>query len=144
MDQRFDPLGEIAKLRNTLTRAINQGMRAPNQPYPPVDVYVTDSAVIVRTAPIPWLNKSSVEVSMENDTLHVRGETLPDTEIPEAAYVLREVFTGRFERTITLPVEVHADKAQAAFKEGVLTITLPVVKDAAGSSRIIAVTPIER
>ena len=86
---------------------------------------------------LPNLDVANLELT-ENDgnVLSIRGERKPP-EIPNAVWVRQERTYGRFERTLTLPVLIDADKVEAIYEEGVLKLTLP--KHEAAKPRKIAV-----
>lgn len=144
---RFDPMQEITNMRENVRKAVDEGLRAlgssqASPRFPKVDVYETDDAVIVRTEPILGLVASSVEVSMEDDLLKLTGESQPDVNISEQAYIQRELRFGAFAREVRIPISVHADRAAAKLHQGVLTVTLPKAEPA-DHSQIISVTPVE-
>lgn len=93
---------------------------------PPVDLYETAEAVIVRLG-VPGAEGASLALTIEEDYLVVRGETAP----PGARWGERtvvhwqEIPYGRFERRVPLPAPVNKDGAKASFKNGVLEVTLP-------------------
>ncbi len=74
-------------------------------------------------AELPGLDEKDVELSLEDGVLTLRGEKKSDVEDKDRGYSERSY--GRFERRIALPRSVERDKASAAFKNGVLTVTLP-------------------
>lgn len=143
-DSKFDPMKEIAALRSNISRAVEQGIKSiSNRSYfPAVDIYETDTAVIVQTEPMIGLKPDSIEVSMENDVLTLRGATEADDNIPENTYILRELTFGGFERQLTINRPVHANQARARLKMGMLIVTLPKALEADDESQIISVTPI--
>ncbi|HET8551509.1 MAG TPA: Hsp20/alpha crystallin family protein [Gammaproteobacteria bacterium] len=90
---------------------------------PSVDMVETDEDFRV-SAELPGVDGKDVEVLLtEDNTLTIRGEKKIEDEDRERR--LRERFYGRFERRISLPDEVEADKVEASFKNGVLTVKLP-------------------
>lgn len=138
--EKFDPMKEIGTLRDSLSRAVEQGMKNISGAYPAADVYETEDAVIVRTVPIAGLDAASIEVSMENGVLTLRGTAAVDSDLPEGAKLLiQERRNGEFKREIKIPRLVKAEAAQARLKQGALTITLPKIKDS--EPQIIGVTP---
>jgi HSP20 family protein len=87
-------------------------------------VEVTDSDKEVRvTAELPGLEEKDIEILLDDDVLTLRGERRSEMEDKDRRY--SERFYGRFERRIPLGGEVEEDKVEAAFVNGVLTITLP-------------------
>jgi HSP20 family protein len=93
---------------------------------PRVDVINRENEVLVR-AEIPGMEKKDLEVSMTNNTVTIKGETRHEEKKEEGDYVRREISSGSFCRTVTLPGDVDGTKAKAAFKDGVLELTVPKV-----------------
>lgn len=91
---------------------------------PSVDVVETDDAVRV-SAELPGLDQKDIELSLDRDLLVIRGEKRSETEEKGRNSYRAERRYGAFSRSVRLPTEVKADKAEAAFKNGVLTVTLP-------------------
>lgn len=91
---------------------------------PPVDMYQTDTHVVVET-PLPGVNENDVEIMIENDVLTIQGKTEKKTEVEEKNYWRKEVRTGSFYRQIALPAHVQSDGAQAVFEKGVLRVEVP-------------------
>ena len=89
-----------------------------------VDMYETDDAIIVKSA-IPGIEAQDLDISVTGDILIIKGETRADEEIKKENYLYRERRYGSFCRALTIPVPVVTDKAEAAFENGVLTLTLP-------------------
>ncbi len=88
----------------------------------PVDVWVTDEAVILQ-ASLPGAKPDDVDITFEGDTLIINA-VLPEPEI-EGKAVLQERYHGPVHRALTLDIPVDQEKAEAVFKEGVLTLTMP-------------------
>jgi len=94
-------------------------------------VYEKGDHIIV-DAEIPGLKKEDIEVTVENQTLHVRGEKKETNEVKRDGSYQSERFYGKFHRVVTLPAPVDVTKIEAAYKDGVLTVTLPKSADARG------------
>jgi HSP20 family protein len=92
----------------------------------PVDAYSTANELVI-TASVPGANPEEVEISIEGETLTIRGETKPPLENVE--YVIQERRFGPFSRTLTLGIPVKADQAEAVFDRGVLTLTIPKAEE---------------
>jgi HSP20 family protein len=88
----------------------------------PIDAYATDEDIVI-TAAIPGIDPSAVEITIEGDSLTIRGELKGPME--NVNYLLQERPYGSFSRTLRLNVPVQADKAEASFEKGVLTLTIP-------------------
>ena len=88
---------------------------------PPCDIYVIEKEIVLK-AELPGLKKEDVFVSIENNVLTIRGEKKAERN-GEGKY-FTERYYGAFERQIPL-YNVQEDKAEASFKNGVLTVSLP-------------------
>jgi HSP20 family protein len=95
---------------------------------PNADVYydALENAVIVKLE-LPGIEPGAVRLELEDNVLTVSGFR-SDERHPEAVYQQMEITYGRFERSITLPPEVDAEKAKADYGAGYLKIVLPVKK----------------
>src|SRR3546814_5339123 len=82
----------------------------------------TDKEIRV-TAELPGLDEKDVEITVEDGALTLRGEKRSEVEDKDRGY--SELSYGRFERRIGLPKGVDRDQANATFRNGVLTVTLP-------------------
>jgi HSP20 family protein len=92
----------------------------------PLDVYTTSEEIVI-TASLPGLTPDELDIVIEGDTLTIRGELRPPLENVE--YLFQERTDGPFSRTLTLNVPVEANKAEAVFENGVLTLTLPKAEE---------------
>lgn len=138
---KFDPLKSISALRDNLSRTIQHSIRQvlPNT-YPALDIYQTDDSLVIQTEAMIGLAPSTLEVSIEENVLTIKGETASPVDIPETAYLQRERVFGSFGRNITLPKPVIATNAKSSLKNGILTITIPLHKEQA---TIVNITPIQ-
>ena len=102
------------------------GSQAMARPVP-LDVYATPEEAIVIAA-VPGLNPENLEITYTQNTLTLSG-SVPNVAESEqgqqATWYLRELWSGQFQRTVTLPFEVDASKAEASFEHGIVRITLP-------------------
>jgi HSP20 family protein len=133
-----DPLASIDQLRRGLDEVFERaGARTTRRAgaFPPVNLYETTSDYVL-TAELPGLSGDDIDVSVERNRVTLRGER--KIGHPSDASLHRvERSTGVFRRTVELPVDVDADKAQAVYQNGVLTLQIP--KAAAHQPRQIAV-----
>ncbi len=98
---------------------------------PAVDIEDRENEVVVR-AELPGLDKKDFDVEVEADRLILRGEKKASKERREGNYYYSESNYGSFHRVVPLPAEVNRDKADASYKHGVLTVTLPKTEEAKG------------
>jgi len=96
---------------------------------PSVNVAETDENIVV-TAELPGIKQDEVEITIVNDVLTLKGEKKEEKEIKRENYHRIERSYGSFQRSISLPTGVQADKAKANYKDGVLSITIPKVEEA--------------
>lgn len=105
---------------------------------PAVDVTESDKAYEV-AAELPGMDEKNIEVKVANGNLTIRGEKQDEKEEQKKGYYLKERHFGAFERSFQLPEGVDADKIEASFKKGVLTITLPKKPEAQKPAKKIEV-----
>ncbi len=91
---------------------------------PAVDIVEKEAAYEI-TAELPGFDEKNVEVSLANGGLVIKGEKSVEKEEKEKNYHLHERRFGSFERYFDLPEGTDADRIEASFKKGVLTVTLP-------------------
>jgi HSP20 family protein len=103
--------------------------------WPSVEVSETDKEIKV-TAGLPGLEQKDVQVELTNGVLAISGEKKTESEDKDRLFSERHY--GRFERRIPVE-EVDEDKISAAFKNGVLTVTLPKVAQAQSKVKRIAI-----
>ncbi len=105
---------------------------------PRIDVSETDQAMQV-TAELPGMQEKDIQIALENEALVISGEKKNDLEEKGKNYHRIERNYGSFQRVIPLVSEVEAEKVEAVFKNGVLTITLPKTPAAAKLSHKIEI-----
>jgi HSP20 family protein len=105
---------------------------------PDIDVQDTGNAIQVK-AELPGLNEEDFEISVSDGALVIRGEKKDERRKEEQGYVLRERAFGRIERTVPLPEGIDPDGAQASFRNGVLTVTIPKTEQSRASVKRIGV-----
>jgi HSP20 family protein len=96
---------------------------------PHVDINENDREIKV-TAELPGMDNSDIDVSVNKDSLTIKGEKKEEKEDKGKDYYHVERSFGSFSRTIPLPEEVETEKAEAHFKKGVLKIKIPKSKKA--------------
>ncbi|MGC8827113.1 MAG: Hsp20/alpha crystallin family protein [Anaerolineae bacterium] len=128
---RWEPFREFMTLREAMDRLFEEslvnwrrlGVSAGERTMRlPIDAYATDNEIVI-IAPVPGVNPEEVEITLEGDTLTIKGEIKPPLE--NVDYIFQERAYGPFSRTLTLNVPVDAEKAEATFENGILTLTIP-------------------
>jgi HSP20 family protein len=97
--------------------------------FPAVDLFEDKESLVVR-AEVPGMKKEDIEISLHDGYLTVSGERKQDQTYAAAETYRSERWLGRFQRTISLPCQVDADKIKAAYTDGILTVTLPKAEEA--------------
>jgi len=122
-----DPLETLLNLQQALDafRASSWLQSSPSGTgaYPPVNVFRKGDDFVVITE-VPGIKKSDLEIQVKGNTIRVAG-TKPVAYSEKASLHRRERLAGRFDRAITIPVEIDADKATAEFHDGILALYLP-------------------
>jgi HSP20 family protein len=96
---------------------------------PAVDVYESKDDIKVK-ADLPGLKKEEIDITVQDNTVVLKGEKKQDNEIKEDDCIRTERFYGSFHRVITLPSAVDSGKAKAEYKDGILELTLPKREEA--------------
>ncbi len=106
---------------------------------PSIDIKETHEALEI-SAEIPGMNQDDIDVSVRDGMLTISGDKKVQKEEKKTDYHYAERSYGSFCRDICLPDSVEGDKIQAAYRNGVLTVTLPKTEKAMKESRKIPVT----
>jgi HSP20 family protein len=134
---RWDPFRQLSTLRSEIDRlfdepfsALGEGM----QPFmsgwsPALDLYEDRDNLTVK-AELPGMKKEDIEISLHDGVLTLSGERKDEQNRHEGDIHRSERFVGKFQRTLTLPTPVEADKVKASYKDGILTVTLPKAETA--------------
>lgn len=135
---RFDPFRELATMQDRInrifgdayTRRFDDDLTQRGEWFPPVDIYENANQEIVLKAELPGISREDIDLRVENNTLTLRGERKRDTEVKQDQYHRIERSYGSFSRSFSLPSRIDTEKVRADFKEGVLSIVLPVKAEA--------------
>jgi HSP20 family protein len=128
----WKPFREVSRLRREMDRLFEDffgpGRRALRplemEWAPAVDVEETADQVTVK-AEIPGITPKDIDISLSGDVLTLKGEKKAEREEKGKNYHLVERSYGSFSRSLRLPAAVDADKIDATYKDGVLTVTCP-------------------
>ena len=91
-----------------------------------VDLYQTPTDIIVQTM-VAGVRPEDLEISVSRDVVTIRGEREESRTIDEDNYFTKELYWGKFSRTITLPAEVEPEEVEATEKHGLLTVKIKKV-----------------
>jgi HSP20 family protein len=95
---------------------------------PALDLYQNNDN-IVAVVELPGMRKEDIEISLQDGMLTISGERKEEYGKEDGA-TRSERSTGKFRRSITLPTRVDANKVNATYKDGILTVTLPKAEEA--------------
>ncbi|HVB28475.1 MAG TPA: Hsp20/alpha crystallin family protein [Terriglobia bacterium] len=134
---RWEPFRDVVTTQDrfnrifseTLARAFGNEEPSSRAWMPPVDIYETDDNLVLK-AELPGINPNDVEVRVEDNTLYLKGERKVEKEAKEENLHRVERSYGAFSRTFALPGSIDADKVEAKYKDGVLTLTMPKREEA--------------
>lgn len=122
---RFDPFRDFDRLAERMLSSaaeMGQAMRAM-----PVDLFRAGDHWVLK-CDLPGADPGSIDIDVDGRVLTIRGQRSAGSE--DAEWLTRERPTGMFARQLTLGNDVDADRIEAAYNDGVLTLTLPVVEAA--------------
>jgi len=106
------------------------GFTTGNSWVPPVDIYQTGEHELVLKAELPDLTREEIDITVENFVLTLKGEKKLASEVKEEQFHHIERSYGSFSRSFSLPRTVDASKVSADYKNGVLTVRLPLREEA--------------
>jgi HSP20 family protein len=135
--QPVSPFAEMDKYFENFFRnpfaLLNSPLMSPGFPkgadmVPSVDIFEDGDEVVVK-ADIPGVKKDDIDVTITENSLTISGERKQEKKVKEKDFHRIERSYGSFSRSFRLPENVNGDKAKAEFKNGVLEIRLPKVKE---------------
>ncbi len=144
----FDPSIELGAFRDALSQLFNEGWTSPRDvpaavlasSMVPIDILDTGAALEVR-ANMPGVKTDHLVITLKGDTLLLKGEITPSSEEENANFLRHERRALAYTRSLTLPLPVDIDRAEAHLRYGVLTLILP--KSASSLPKTIKVTASE-
>ena len=141
---RWDPFREFTQMQDRLNRVFvdaygrsgsDEGLMTSGAWVPPVDIYQNGDQELVLKAELPDMAREDIDITVDNGTLTIRGEKKLASDVREEQFHRIERRYGTFSRTIRLPEDVDVEKAEAKYRNGVLTLRVPRA-DAAKPRRI--------
>jgi HSP20 family protein len=132
-----DPLREFAHLQDRINRAFTGGLLrgdeslAPSGAWvPPVDIYENGEHEMVLKAELPDMSREDIDITIDKATLVIKGEKKLTSDVREDQFHRIERSYGTFSRSFSLPQSVDASGISAEYKNGVLSVRLPLREDA--------------
>ena len=127
---RWDPFREMTNVQDQLNRAFGSFLGERRSSWlPSVDVYDGKEEVVLK-ADLPGVTPEDVDVEVDENVLTIRGERKSDYRADQERFYRVERPTGAFERSIALPAGVLADRIEASFEDGILTVRVPKAEEA--------------
>ena len=119
-----DPFQGLRSFQQDIDRAFGSWSDAGTREYPPMNLWAGEDGVIV-SAELPGVNPDAVQITVHKNSLTVSGKRENSQPDGAAKGLRRELVSGTFSRTVSLPYVVDADKVNARSDSGVLLIHLP-------------------
>ena len=128
---KWEPLSDLVSLRDAMDRLFEESFVRTGPRWVaagesrctlPIDAYATDEELVI-TAAVPGIDPANVDITIEGDTLTIKGEI--KGPLDNVDYLVQERPYGSFVRTLRLNIPVQADKAEATFDKGLLTLVIP-------------------
>ena len=124
---RYDPFDALFELQRALEARLQsdwlRGATAGSGAFPPINVFQQEDD-LVAIVELPGINKSDLEIQAKNNTIRISGKK--EIAYAEGASVhRRERHSGTFDRTLTVPIQVDADRVKAEYRDGVLALFIP-------------------
>ena len=133
---RWDAFRDMAAREEHMSRMLAGFYARPQEDLtrgawvPAVDIYSNGQHELVLKAELPDMKEEEIDLTVEDNTLTLRGEKKLDAEVTEEQFHRIERSCGSFARTFALPPTVDAGKVSAEYKAGVLTVRLPLREEA--------------
>jgi HSP20 family protein len=125
---RWNPGRELASMEvDRLNRMFEDFVGGTRSWQPAVDIYETPDHEYVIKAELPEMKREDIHLTFEQNVLTLSGERQPAFT---GDYHRSERYYGKFSRSFTLPVTIDGNRINAAYKDGVLTITVPQREEA--------------
>jgi HSP20 family protein len=135
IDRVFDDFWRFPQVASSAISPSNDGMPMAA---PAVDIVETPQAFQI-TAELPGMDEKELDVKCSGDVLTIKGEKKDEREENKEGYYLSERHFGSFQRSFRIPENVDAQKIDATFKNGVLTLNLPKTKESQQNEKRISV-----
>jgi len=135
---RWDPFRDLAEVQERMTRALGAIYGAHGQDdvmrrgawVPPVDIFEGQNHEMTIKAELPDMRRDDIDIRVEDNTLTISGEKKLDETVKDDQFHRIERLYGTFSRSFTLPATIDTEKVHADYKDGVLTIRLPLREEA--------------
>jgi HSP20 family protein len=135
---QWTPARDFAQLQDRINRAFteayagsgDEGLMNRGTWIPPVDIFQNGKDELVLKAELPDMQREDIKITVDNNILTIAGEKKLTDEVKDEQFHRIERRYGSFTRSFTLPPSVDATKVSAEYKDGVLTLRLPLREEA--------------
>lgn len=126
-----DVLHEMNRLRREMNNIFSSypGSSSTNATYPLINVYDNPDTIVV-TAELPGMTKEKIAIRFVDNSLTLSGKLNDCDESKKMTIIRRERSKGDFEKTVRLPSKITAERIEASFVNGILSISLPKAEEA--------------
>lgn len=115
--EKIDESENLKKPKEEITEEGEEGQLA-------IDVFQTENEIVIQST-IAGVKASDLDITIQNDTVSVKGERKKVLGAEPQNYFYQECYWGPFSRSVLLPEEIKVEKSFAELKDGVLTLHLP-------------------
>jgi len=129
--QIWDPYRDMRQMEqamNRMWRGMGTWPGETEQWNIPIDVVQKPEEIVVK-ASLPGVKPEEIEITVEDNVLTLKAESVKESESQESGYLIRERSAGTFYRALRLPDSVDTDKITPVYEHGVLTIALPKAEE---------------
>jgi len=139
----ISPYRRMASLRHAMDRLLEESFNdnnpADREMLLAVDVKASDDTFVIK-ALVPGLESEDLSIEILNNTVTLRGEFKGEAESEHNGFLVSELPTGRFTRTLTLPTALDPNHAEATIKNGVLVLRIPKAEAARPKTIKVAIS----
>jgi HSP20 family protein len=130
----LSPLARLSALSNDMDRFFDLPFfGGDSQAFagfsPALDLYQDKDTLTVK-AEVPGMKKEDIHLSLHDGTLTISGERRQEKAHDEKGSLRNERFFGKFERSLTLPLQVDSSRVSASYEDGILKVSLPKAEEA--------------
>ena len=140
---RWDPIRDLNTLQRELDALMRRTFAVPDEEggrklftaTPAMNTFVKDGVFHLQ-AELPGVNAEKLDLSIDGNLLVVRGERSDSHKAEDVDYLIQETRFSTFERRLSLPEGVDPDQAHAHYEDGLLEVTMPIIKKETGGRKI--------
>jgi HSP20 family protein len=134
----WNPIRDLVQLQDRINHVFNdaygrgteEGLMNSGTWIPPVDIYQNGEHELVLKAELPDMKREDIAITVDNNTLMIKGEKKITEEAKDEQFHRIERRYGSFSRSFVLPPTVDTTKVSAEYKNGVLSLKLPLREEA--------------